>query len=514
MAVDDVRAKRVLLLGAIVALLFGLKLGWLPGTGPYGLDGAFYVNAARNVQEGVGLKTNVSMYHYGQAALPTYSHLIYPLWPLLLGSTARLVGLVRAVNTLPPFFYLVDLLLLYALTSRLTTRLGVATGAFTPGHVLVLLFGLNFQFFGPTTFPYTEGLGFFFAFLTLLLLDRSVAERSLLWASLASVAAGLALLTRTQMVIVGLAVLVAFVWAAISDRRFLAGAAAYAVIFGAIAWSMNTFVLHIRESPRVELPLFKMWIEPATTAQWWRERFTGLVVAFSPFDGNSFFNSFHAALLIPIIGAAVAIVRWLRGSHTIRLREAFVLPAAAVLIALATFFSLDLFHQDPEFLMPWLFGYRHGLPMIFGVAVATVYLWKLGRAARYATVACAVVAMVYGGVSIVNFVTAPPLPSPTAAEATLGRWLDNHPSPPQIITARAQHLSVYTHANVHWTECRTPATTTRIMLERLPVDYVVVYAAERQCPFVGGLGAVLVEVAAFGEGGDRIHVFGRRRSRG
>ncbi|HVR38382.1 MAG TPA: hypothetical protein VMU84_04750, partial [Thermoanaerobaculia bacterium] len=75
---------------------------------------------------------------------------------------------------------------------------------------------------------------------------------------------------------------------------------------------------------------------------------------------------------------------------------------------------------------------------------------------------------------------------------------------------KAQHLSVVTHANVYWTECKTPRATTRLMLEKLPVDYVIVYDFERRCEFVRGLGGLLVERAAFGEGADRIHVVGRR----
>lgn len=511
---DDRRAKRLLLLAVIVSCLFGLKLSFLPGTGPYGLDGSFYVNAARNVQEGVGLKTNVSMYHYGQTDLPTRSALIYPLWPLLMGLVARLVGLVKSASYLPPLLFVLDLLLLYSLVSRLATRLGSATeGVFTPGHLLVLLLGCNYQFYGPTTFPYTEGLGFFFAFGALLLLDRAATQDSALFGVLAGVAAGLALLTRTQMVIVGLAMLIVVIWRAVSDRRFLIVAAAYAVVFAFSVVLLNVFVLNVEGSPRVSLPTFRMWLEPSSAADWWRERLQGLVVSLSPFDSNSFFAAFQTSLLIPILGSVLAVRRWF-GIHrwSFRVGANRALPAASVLIAVGTFVSLNLFHQDPEFLMPWLFGYRHGLPMILGIAVATAFLWGLGRMGRIVTIACATIAILLGLVSILGFVTAPPKPSPTPSEAALANWLDRQPVRPVILTARSQHLSVYTHANIHWTECRTPAKTTRIMLEKLPIDSVIVYATERQCAFVDGLGDLLAERAAFGEGPDRIHVLGRRQA--
>ncbi|HVR41673.1 MAG TPA: hypothetical protein VMU84_21430, partial [Thermoanaerobaculia bacterium] len=122
-AVDNRSAMRMLVLALILAALFGMKLAYLPGTGPYSLDGSFYVNAARNVEEGVGLKTNVSMYHRGNLVLPTRSRLIYPLWPLLLGYTGRAIGLVRAINVLTPLFYLIDLILLYVVVRRLQERM-------------------------------------------------------------------------------------------------------------------------------------------------------------------------------------------------------------------------------------------------------------------------------------------------------------------------------------------------------------------------------------------------------
>ena len=508
-AVEPRRAVRILLLGLALAVLLAVKLTALPGTGPFGADGAFYVNAARNVQEGVGLKTNVSMYHYGQTELPTRSRLIYPLWPLLLGTVARVIGLFPAVNYLPLLFYLTDLLLLYLLGTRLMERMdpGTAPGWLTPALLLVLLLGFNFQFFGPTTYPYTEGLGFFQAFGALLLIDRAPARRPALWGALSGVFSGLALLTRSQLVIAGLAILIAACWAALSDRRFLPAAVAFAAAFGAVMAYWYFFVFHVQESPRTELPFFRMWLEPATPAAWWRERVEGIAVSVSPFHPNSFFHAFHAAFLIPLAGAAFALVRWLRGpARSVRLRAEAVLPAACALYGLGTYISLNLFHQDPSFFVPWLFGYRHGLPMVAGIAVAAAYLWTLRPAGRGIVIASALVAILSGVNSVLAYVTTPIRRSPTPAEARLASWLDAQPSRPLVITAKPQHLSVYTHANVHWTECRTPAATTRVMLEKLPIDYVIVYATERRCAFVRGLGDVLVERTAFGEGRDRIHV--------
>ena len=134
-------AARLTLLAAILALVGSVKVWFGPGTGPFGVDGAYYVNVARNVQEGVGLKTSISMYHYGQLELPARSPQIYPVWPLLLGYTARLIGLFKAVDLLPKLFFFIDLILLYVLTNRIAARFGTERTLgeiVTPGHLLVL----------------------------------------------------------------------------------------------------------------------------------------------------------------------------------------------------------------------------------------------------------------------------------------------------------------------------------------------------------------------------------------
>ncbi|HET8796371.1 MAG TPA: hypothetical protein VFO89_01700 [Thermoanaerobaculia bacterium] len=506
-------AARVLLLAVILSILAGLKLSVLPGTGPYGADGSFYANAARNVEEGAGLVTDVSMYHSGIRELPTPSRLIYPLWPLLAGYAARLLGLHPALNFLPPFFYLLSLLLLYLIASRLGARAGLPDGAWlTPAHLLVLFLGLNFQFFGPTTYPYTEGLGFCLAFASLLLLDVALRRNAILWSVLAAVAAGLALLTRSQLVIIGLSLLVVVAWTAISDRKHTAAAVAYAAAFAAMGAYWYFAVYHVVENPRVELSgEFRMWVEPSTTADWWRARFEGVLVSFSPRHPNSYFQAFQTAFLLPMAAIPIALGQWIRRRpRALRLSPHSTLAAACVLVALAGYASLNLFHQDSSFFVPWLFGYRHGLPLVFGIAVAAVYLWMRGPLARGATIAALAFAAIIGTRAIVPYITSPPAASPTESEAQLVRWLDASPRRPVLLAVRAQHLSVYTHTGIHWTLCRTSPDLTREMLAKLPIDYVIVYDDERPCAFVAGLGDLLYEKAVFGEGRGSIHLLARR----
>ena len=73
---------------------------------------------------GEGLVTTVSLYHEGWV-LPAKTN-IYPLWPLLLGYSGRVIGLERAADLLPRLFYVVDLVLLYVLARALSFRAGIA----------------------------------------------------------------------------------------------------------------------------------------------------------------------------------------------------------------------------------------------------------------------------------------------------------------------------------------------------------------------------------------------------
>lgn len=62
-----------------------------------------------------------ALYHQGLRELP-HASLVYPLWPVLLGAGGALIGLERAAVLLPPLFYVLSLVLLYALANRLAGR--------------------------------------------------------------------------------------------------------------------------------------------------------------------------------------------------------------------------------------------------------------------------------------------------------------------------------------------------------------------------------------------------------
>lgn len=509
-ALSQQRIARLALLVSIFAILGSVKVWFGPGTGPFGVDGAFYVNVARNVQEGIGLKTSISMYHFGQLELPARSPQIYPVWPLLLGYTARLIGLYEAVDLLPKLFYFIDLLLLYVLTNRVAARLNSDKSLgeiITPGHLLVLLWGTNGIFFSATTYPYTDAPGLAVLFATLIAID---VMRSHLTPALVGLLAGIALLTRTQLVILGIAIVLALVWLAVCDRRAAPMAAAFLVTYAACAAFWYFVIYRVDLGPQVSVSTFRMWTEPVGWGQWLRDRVEGLVVSVSPLSPHSYFYSLRPAFVLPLIAAVVAIGRWWRARRFCFARES-LLPAVMVIAGLGFFFSLNLYHHHPDFFIPWLFGFRHAIPVMILIVLAVPYLLRFGRAMRVIVLLVIAVTVLDGAYSIVQFVTTPIPRGPTVAEQQAVAWIDAHKPAPTVLTTRSQYLAVYSHANFHWTLCTTPRDTTRNMLEKLPIDFVVVFAPDRQCEFLRGLGDLLVERAAFGEGLGRVHVLGRKR---
>jgi hypothetical protein len=508
--VENRTAVRILLLAGIIATLAAVKLSYLPGTGPFGLDGSFYVNAARNVQEGVGLKTNTSMYHYGQTELPTRSRLIYPMWPLVAGYTARVVGLFPSINYLPPLFYVLDLLLLYVIANRLAAYLGVLLNIVTPGHLMVLLLGLNPNFWLVTAYPYTEGLGFLFAFLSILALDEGQRRWPVAMGVACALFASLALLTRSQLVIIGLALLVTVAWLVLSTRRFvfpMAFSATYLVCFA--FWYFK--VHHVTGSPGIELPAFSMWSEPQSSVEFLCQRWSGVAASLALLQPYSYFAAFGAAFTIPVVALPLAAAKWWRSRpRRLSIHPGSAMAVAAVFTALGTYAALNLFHHHDRFFIPWLFGYRHSLPMILVIALSFVFLQSFHRFTRVVALVCVGLSIAWGAAQIMDRVSSPRLQAPSAPESQLIAFLESHPKPPTIVTARAQHLSVYTRSNLHWTECGTSNEITRRMLAALPIDYVIVYAAESECAFIDGLHDWLKIEHSFGEGASEIYVLAPR----
>ena len=208
------RSRSLGILFALLLMFAAAKTQIDIDLGPSARDADYYFTIARSIALGEGFRSNLSLYYQGFKEFP---HLVTtsPLWPAVLGGTAKLFGLGNLTTSLPAAFYLLDLVLVYFLALRLRERMAEpASGTFfregrVPdiGHVAVLILGSNVVFFRFTSVPNNEAIAFCFAIGALLALDRAVTDRSSGCAGAAGMLGAAALLTRVQTLGLALAVL-------------------------------------------------------------------------------------------------------------------------------------------------------------------------------------------------------------------------------------------------------------------------------------------------------------------
>lgn len=538
------RAHAIGWAAAIIGALTILRFLKGAGDPPYGVDASYYYQLARHVMRGEGLVTTVSLYHEGWV-LPSKTG-IYPLWPLLLGYAGRIVGLARAADLLPRIFYVADLVLLYLLARAVAVRIGGGTAlaqAANPSsgpergegppaddgqpawglkagpvlritnrwyvpdcaHWIVAIFGLAPRFFGATTHPYTEGLAFAMAFGAYVALERFERTRGLGAAGLSGLLSGLAFLARTQMIGVAIGCFLAIVFFAIRDRGIRAGGLAWsaAALAAVVPWIFFLgFIPGVTADtlPRVALPQFAGWTVLPTRMDWLAQRATSLGVMFDPWSPYSYVQAFGIAAFLVPLAAVAALVELARRRRAFAPRS--LLLTAVFVAGVFFFFNLMLYHS--EVWMPWLFGWRHGLPFIFLLTLAVP--WLVARAGRFA-IAVALILLVSVGANagrVLSFVRSPD-PRLTTGEVALVQWLDAQPRTLSLIATNAQILGSMSDTRFYWAHCNTSGEMMKAMFVRMPIDGVILYEGESQCRFAREAGRMRL-MAAFGPPGRRVFV--------
>ena len=241
---------------------------------------------------------------------------------------------------------------------------------------------------------------------------------------------------------------------------------------------------------RADIPPFELWIHPSSLAARVAQSLRGLGVAFNPANDYSYFHSFGPVVL------AILAIGWLRW-RDVTLSALFLTGAGSTLLLSTLEWNLA-----PR----WLFGSRHSLAFVFMLIPALVIaVVNAPRLIRIAALLLAAGSIVHGGMAVLR----DPIPDGSglsAAENQMVRWLAARQPQATILTTNAQVLSVYAPNNFHWTGCAIDPAKTRLMLQRLPIDYVVVYDYERSCPFVRGLDDVLGTEAVFGDTFHRVYL--------
>ena len=495
--------SRWLIAPAIIVALFTLQSLRHVGSGPWGVDGSYYMQVARHVAEGEGLLSSVCLYDQGMPALPGRTN-IYPLWPLLLGLTARVMPLQAAATFLPRLLFVADLVLLYVLTNRIAGRNGYY------GYAALLLLGLNPSFFSSTCYPYTEGLALFCTFGALIVLDLARNSGTTVYYAMCGVIAGLAFLTRSQMLMLGVAIGLVLIVAAVKRNESWIAVAAFCAGYAiaVLPWIvyLTTFVRPFTLSALVSmysetpgLPVFDQAIATAGGLAHVLDRLSGVLVMFNPFSQLSFVSSFGlAALLVPVAAIYAAWRRqWVGGFLAAATGVAGLVMCAVLLQAHNRFF------------LEWLFGYRHGLPFILLLIVAMIQM--TGRYARWIAIVFISLSIITNVPRVMAFATEPGPEWPSVAEKQLAAWLEHNDPRAIVLTTNAQPLSVVSRANFRWATCQQSPQDIARVLSLVRTDYVVVYEPEQACPFAKGLGRTLTPVATFGQAPNRIVLLKVRR---
>ncbi|MBW2416204.1 MAG: glycosyltransferase family 39 protein, partial [Deltaproteobacteria bacterium] len=518
------RLIRYGLLAVMLLALVPMKASLDFGLGRRSNDASYYYTIARHVASGDGLRSNVSLYFQGFRSFP-HRVTTSPGWPLALGGAGALLGIDRVAHSLPIALFFADLLLLYGLALRL--RRGIAgdrpgwmfRDGWVPdfGHLAVFLLATNVVFFRFTSVPNNEPLGYALLFGALIGVDRAARGRSLGWAGAAGVLSGIALLTRPQLVPLVFAVPFVLLWVGIGDRerRPLASVATAGVLVPLVPWALylaswdalgpGAFLglEALRETP--SLGEFAHTTQGPSWAWFVLDRLGGLGVAFDPRSPMSYVSHFGAlAYAVPLAGGLFGGRLLLRRHRpSVALAPDHALPVAMVLVGVGALLPIHFFHAT--IYRPWVFGFRHGLPLLLLILPALAYLDSHSDRVWRAAAALLVAATLWMNGSAMRTLLSTPIGSGLAPpEQRMIAWLDRQDPRPTAITTRPWPYGAFGRSGFHWIVCDADPEDTLRLLHEVGADYVIASGRELQCGFLRGVYPDRLRVAK--RFGKKLHV--------
>ena len=261
-----------------------------------------------------------------------------------------------------------------------------------------------------------------------------------------------------------------------------------------------------RETP--ELDNFPHAFFPDSLPAFVWDRLQGVLVAFDWRSDESYIAHFGwIAYLVPTV-LLLAAWRLLRAGPRswLDLPAARALPVATVLTGLGMLAPVHAAHMT--FVYSWLFGFRHGLPLILLIVPALAYLdsqvrWGAqGRRVGSALATAVVLATLVWNVQAMQTLFERDLKfSLTDGERQMVKWLEHQKPRPSVVTTQPWMFGAFSRAGYHWTLCRHKPEHTLKLLRHAKADYVLVRRHERDCKFVHGLRPKYLEtVLVFGKG--------------
>lgn len=388
------------LFGAGVALILPLRVAHAAYMRWMNLDGGLYTDVARHVRDGDGLTTSMSVYNFGYEYFP-HPTSVYPLWPLLLGYTARVVPLTTAAHFLPLAFYFATLVTAFVYGKRTWPEplLPSFHPALHGGHVVaaVMAFSKPFIFF--TALPYTEGVSWMLFFGWLARLARRGGSPDPAWAAEHAVWLSVLYFSRYQFLILPIAVAGALGVRVLvgPDRGRWLGASAITLggvglVLGAWLHHLSGFVAHAGplsllrfDQNRANDLLSEFDVIVATGTPWATllDRLQGVGLSFQIGSSSSWVPTFGAmSLALPI--AAIVALAGLRRPTRAAGREALawlrrpeaVAWLTAVLVALGGAASIYAAHK--HFSGSWYFGKRQGMGAVMAFLLPLLWLMRRG----------------------------------------------------------------------------------------------------------------------------------------
>jgi hypothetical protein len=395
------RTLERLVLAAMLIGLIALKFAYAAHERIYGPDASYYYDIAAHVRDGHGLVTDISLFNAGYERFP-HPTAVYPVWPLVLGLSARVVPLDVAAVWLPTFFYLAAVVLAYRLARRVAPDpLFPETWAVLhAGHVAAALVALTTTMFTHTSKPFTEGLAYFLLLLALTRAERFFREPRI-WRGLELGAwLGLVVLTRSQLVLGAMAVGGALAWAVLrlGWRRWLGPALAFALGVTAVLAVQVAHLASFVDPPRLvyllrfdlvhhsELAPLDVMVRTDGALAWLADRARGVPVALGS-GKMSYFScfglwsaAFLAAAPFLLLDGWRAVQRRSLGLWSWLHAPENLFKLAYALLAILGVVTLQTIHK--AMFTPWNFGTRHGLTAGFAILAALLYLCRrpvLGR---------------------------------------------------------------------------------------------------------------------------------------
>lgn len=516
--------RRALLL-ALLAAFAGTLVWERPAPEAHGMDGAYYVHLAQHVAGGRGLVTRVSLYMQGLRELPQPAT-AYPLWPLLLGGVGAVTSVDVAARVLPPLCALLALALLYVLANDVARSMGVRDAVavrlgpvpITFGHLAAAVLAFSAPFRETALVPLTEPLALLLAFAALAALGRAL--RGLhggYWACASGALAGAAYLARFQMAPLAVVLPIALLLPGGRRRRAsLALAAIGGVAVVVLPWLVRLTTITGRLDARLLLDFAAHretdGLPPGPTVP--ADTRLGTMVAraldsgwrsFVPGQRRSYVEIFGPIAWSVPLALLLALARRRSGQGPAPPTDDAVLPVAVVLAALGMLAPLHLWKP---------LEIRHRLPFVLLLVVSLPALRAPVRRGGRAAAGWAMVVVLGALVSVAWGARAwlagegSTGRGPTVSERELAAWLDARASAPTVALVAPQRIAVLTERSTfHWIGCGTKPQGVRDLLERVPIELVVVRARDARCR-VGRLAPPPDRaLVTFGEEEDVVRVF-------